>query len=385
MVAVVDRRLVVLAGGAFVVAGDGTLVVGLLRLMARSLSVSTAAAGQAVTVFAIVYALGSPLLVRAARRISSRALLTGTLMVLGLANAASAAAPSLSTLLGARALAAACAGTFMPVAGVVAASSARAQSRGRALAVLVGGASAGTALGVPLGTWVGALFSWRIAFALVAVAAAALAVATVAVLPRRAAPAMPARSRGHGPVTLTLISTLLWATGSFTFFTYVAVILHAAASVDAEGVAGFLLMFGVAGIGGSAAAGWITDHRGARTALFAALALTSVALAGQGLAAHVRGGIGPPLSILAIALYGIGTWAVTPPQQQRLIHSGRDPRLLLSLNASALYAGVAIGSGIGGLTLNLSHNPTALCLLAAAIEILALTFAAATSRVQYNR
>src|SRR4051794_35051389 len=49
---VIDRRLIPLALGAFVVASDGTLVVGLLRQIARSLAVSPAAAGQAVTVFA---------------------------------------------------------------------------------------------------------------------------------------------------------------------------------------------------------------------------------------------------------------------------------------------------------------------------------------------
>src|SRR5438067_4126347 len=61
--AVFDRRLVLLALGAFVVASDGTLVIGLLRQIAGSLSVSPASAGQAVTVFAVVYALGAPLLI----------------------------------------------------------------------------------------------------------------------------------------------------------------------------------------------------------------------------------------------------------------------------------------------------------------------------------
>jgi len=51
---VIDRRLVLLAAGAFVVASDGTLVVGLLRQIADSIAVSPATAGQAVTVFAAV-------------------------------------------------------------------------------------------------------------------------------------------------------------------------------------------------------------------------------------------------------------------------------------------------------------------------------------------
>jgi predicted MFS family arabinose efflux permease len=41
-------------------AGDATLVVGLLQQLAATLSVSQAAAGQAVTVYAAGYGLGVP-------------------------------------------------------------------------------------------------------------------------------------------------------------------------------------------------------------------------------------------------------------------------------------------------------------------------------------
>src|SRR6266567_9297902 len=91
---VIERRVALLALGSFVVASDGTLVVALLRQIASTLSVSPAAAGQAVTVFAAGYALGAPLLIRAARRAPQERLIAGTLGVFVLANAATAAAPS---------------------------------------------------------------------------------------------------------------------------------------------------------------------------------------------------------------------------------------------------------------------------------------------------
>jgi predicted MFS family arabinose efflux permease len=70
-------------------------------------------------------------------------------------------------------------------------------------------------------------------------------------------------------------------------------------------------------------------------------------------------------------VYGLGTWAVTPPQQQRLLAHGGG-RVLLSLNASALYAGVALGGIIGGVTLSLSRSIAAVCWTAAVIEVTAL-------------
>ena len=75
----------------------------------------------------------------------------------------------------------------------------------------------------------------------------------------------------------------------------------------------------------------------------------------------------------ATASYGFGTWTITPPQQQRLLCTGGKERLLLSLNASALYAGVGLGGAIGGLTLALSRSTTAVCWTAAGIELAALT------------
>jgi predicted MFS family arabinose efflux permease len=347
------------------VAADGTLVVGLLRQIARSLDVSPAAAGQALTVFGVVYAVGAPLLVRAARAVRPERLAAGALALFAVANAATAAAPSYAALLGARVLAAACAGVFMPTAAAVAARTVSHERRGRALAVVVGGSSAATALGVPLGTFVGGAIGWRWVFYAVAIGSALIAVAATR-LPRTEPPprsaTMPQRA-----VVLTLATALLWATGSFVFFTYVAVVLARTASVGTAGLAAFLLLFGLVGIAGAAAAGRVTDTRGPLTALAGGLVLVAAALAGLAVARSRAE------SAVLVALYALGTWAVTPPQQHRLLGAGGDTGFLLSLNASALYGGVALGSGLGGAILAATGSITALCGVAAGLELLALS------------
>ena len=151
----IERRVAFLALAAFAVASDGTLAAALLRQIASTLSVSPAAAGQGVTVYAAGYAVGAPLIIRAARRAPQERLIPGALGVFALSNAATAAAPSLAALLGARIAAGTCAGVFTAVAAAAAAGSAAPSHRGRALAVIVGASSAGTALGVPLGTFAG--------------------------------------------------------------------------------------------------------------------------------------------------------------------------------------------------------------------------------------
>jgi MFS transporter, DHA1 family, inner membrane transport protein len=299
--------------------------------------------------------------VRAARTLRPERLAAFALALFAVANAATAAAPSYAALLGARALAAACAGVFMPTAALVAARAVGEERRGRALAVVVGGSSAATALGVPLGTFVGGAIGWRSVFYAVAVASAVIAAAAASLPRTERSPAAP-RAR----VLPALATTLLCATGSFTFFTYVAVVLARRASIGTAGLAAFLLLFGLVGIVGAAASGRVTDARGPRTALVAGLVLAAAAPAG--LAATT----GRAASAALVALYALGTWAVTPPQQHRLLAAGGDTGFLLSLNASALYAGVALGSGLGGAILAATGSVAALCGAAAALELFAV-------------
>jgi predicted MFS family arabinose efflux permease len=384
--AVTGRRVVFLALAAFVVASDATLVAALLRQIASTLSASPSAAGQAVTVYAAGYALGAPLIIRAARRARRERLIAGSLGVFAAANAATAAAPSLAALLGARIAAGACGGAFMAAAAATAAGSVAPSHRGRALAVIVGGSSAGTAFGVPLGTAAGGAVGWRPAFFGITAVTALTAAALACLSPQPGSrPASARTAIPRGTVLLTLATTLLWSTGSFTFFTYVGVVLHQTASVGAPGLAGFLLVFGLAGLAGAAAAGWLADKAGPLPALAAGLTLTALSLAGLGLIAAVA--VGPAAVIdsgAAIAGYGFGTWAITPPQQHRLLSGGGNDRLLLSLNASALYAGVALGSAIGGLTLGFSHSTAAVCWTAAGIELAALALAGSRHPARFS-
>jgi predicted MFS family arabinose efflux permease len=183
-------------------------------------------------------------------------------------------------------------------------------------------------------------------------------------------------------VCLTLLVTISWSAGSFTFFSYLTLVLHAAAGVGGAGVAGELLLFGVAGVTGAYFSGRTVDARGALPV--AAVALLTMALCEGALALVAATG---PGGLAAIAWtsallvgYGLGTWAVTPAQQHRLLSlAPHRTRMLLSLNATALYLGVATGSAIGGLVIASTHSIVALCGVAAAVTAIALLALAASA------
>eukprot|EP01038_Epipyxis_sp_PR26KG_P002818 gene2818-3999_t len=57
-----DRRLIVLAAGMFAIGTDSFVVAGILPQVAQSLGVSIGVAGQMVTLYALSYALLSPVI-----------------------------------------------------------------------------------------------------------------------------------------------------------------------------------------------------------------------------------------------------------------------------------------------------------------------------------
>ncbi len=146
-----NLRALVLALATFAISTGTFIVTGLIPGVASDLSVSVGTAGHLVTIFAVAYALSSPVLVALTGRVARRRLLVSTLTLFALANVAAAAAPTLSLLLATRVASACCAAICMPVAIATAAQFAPPGHKGRALSVVVGGISAAWVLGVPLG------------------------------------------------------------------------------------------------------------------------------------------------------------------------------------------------------------------------------------------
>ncbi|WUI03313.1 MFS transporter [Spirillospora sp. NBC_00431] len=147
--------------------------------------------------FAVTCALLSPVLATVLAtvlaRVPRRALLVGALVVLAVANLGWALAPDFTTLMATRVLAATGAAAFTPNAGAVASALVAPGQRARALAMVVGGLTVATALGVPLGNLADKVMDWRATLGLVA---ALCAVAAVGVF--TAMPALP----GAAPIAL---------------------------------------------------------------------------------------------------------------------------------------------------------------------------------------
>ncbi|MCM3492200.1 MFS transporter [Paenibacillus lactis] len=203
------------------------MIGGLLPTLAAALHVSTALAGQLVTAFSLVYAVTSPLLTTLAGRMERRTLLFGSLLLLAVGNVVCGFASSYGWMLTGRIVAALGAGLFSPGAVAAASTLAAPEKRGRAVSIVVAGQTVSLILGVPFGTWVALTFDWRMTFWIVGGVTLLAALAIQLQFPRVApAGAVGMRERlsylKQPELLSALLTTLAWATGIFSLFTYVS-------------------------------------------------------------------------------------------------------------------------------------------------------------------
>ncbi|WNI14306.1 MFS transporter [Actinacidiphila sp. ITFR-21] len=363
------RGVRLLGIGAFAMGMDAYVMAGLLPGIGGDLGVSAARAGQAVTVFTLCYALAAPLLSVALGRLGTRRVLLAALVVFTAANAASALAGSYGTLLSARAAAGTGAGLFAPTAATAAAALAPPERRGRALALVLGGMSGGTVLGVPLGLLLAAHSGWRAAlWAVSGLGALALLGVALRLPPVRAAalPSLRGRLRllSQPRVTLVVAVTLTQTVASLGLYTYLGPVLRRTAQVHSP--TAYLWAWGIGGVCGSLLAGAVLDRAG-RPARISVALLGALAAA---LAVLPWAGAVPGLVLLPLLVWGAAGWAFVVPQQHRLLSLealGASGGAALALNSSATYLGGATGSALGGAALAAGLDARWLPLPAAAV------------------
>ncbi|WP_335938754.1 MFS transporter [Streptomyces sp. PTD5-9] len=357
--------ILVLALGAFAVGTDGYVTTGILQSIADDFHVSVSVAGQLVTVFALSYAVSAPVLMTLTANVSRRVMLYGSLGPFLLANLLGALAPDYPTLLVARVLAGAAAAVFMNTAVAAATAMTGERHRGRALSLVVGGLSVATALGVPIGTLVGALGSWRTTLAVIA-GLTGLGIAGLALtLPATPSPppvtmAERLRVAAEPAVLVAVLANACAVAGSFTVYTYLAVFARDVTGLGAAGVSGVLLAWGVAASVGTAMGGRMNDRRGPdRAYLTGVLGVVAAfaALALAALVARVAEGPATVVFLAATAAWGVLYWIVPGAQIQRLMdRAPAAPTIAVSVSSASSYLGVALGGGIGGATLSFASS-----------------------------
>lgn len=370
-----------LACGTFALGTDAFIVAAFLPEMASELRVSIAVAAQSVTAFALTYALVAPFIAAATARVPRRLLMVVVLLALALANLGSAWAPTMGVLLVTRVLAAAAAAGYTPTATAVAPLLVDPSRRATAVSVVVGGLTVATALGVPMGHLVSHYTNWRVALVVVAALCVTAAVLIGITIPKLDVPppakAVVRRSRAAVAWNTLPITALTWLgmTASYVPYAYTVPLLRAM-GVDAADDTVMLLAYGAGAFLGNVASGRLSDRVGPHRVLPMAYCGLAITLGLIGAMTVWGQGVPPAIAALLFASWGATSWSQTPAQVHRLLsRSPEHAAFAVSLNASAIYCGIATGTALGSA---LSQTPG---MLAGAAAVTALGAWAIAARI----
>ncbi|MEW9304925.1 MFS transporter [Labrys neptuniae] len=378
------RTLTWLALGAFAIGSEGLMIAGILPRIAEDLGIPVGHAGHLVTIFALAYAVGSPLIAVATARWERRTLLITAMVVFSLANLAAAFATGFLTLAASRIVLALSAGTFMPAAFAYGAMSVEPAKRGRALSFIYTGMTVALVIGVPLGTAIAAHLGWRATFGMVAAMSLLVLAGIVLKLPAVSGPPAPGLAdrlavARRSDVLEVIGLTVVVLAGAFGVYTFIGAYLETVLGASPEAVAGFLILAGLAGAAGNTLGGHAADRWNHRRFLTLVLTVLVVSFGIlplipaflPGLAGWIGAG-------LVLVLWGLFGWAFPAVQQVRLL--AIDQRLasvVLALNASAIYLGTAAGAAVGAVVVE-RYSVQAIGWVGAGTEVLALAFLLAT-------
>jgi predicted MFS family arabinose efflux permease len=310
-----------------------------------------------VTVFSLAYAIGSPVLATITGRLEKRRLLMFFLLLFTAANVICGMAPGYGALLVGRMIAAAGAGLFVPTATLSAATLVPPDKRGRAIALVMGGQTVALTMGVPLGTWIAITFNWRTTFWIVGFLAFIAAVFIRFLFPSIAASSFISMKERlsfvkRSEILSALVTTVLYALGGFTVYTYISDVFERLGAVE-KTISIVLLVWGIASFVGSSIGGYASDQFGStRTIVFSLSALAIALITLSILTSFPNISWALTIGMIAVILWGLSAWSFNPAQQHRGIGlSGKASGIVISLNASSIYLGSALGALFGGLFL----------------------------------
>jgi predicted MFS family arabinose efflux permease len=340
--------LLALAAAVFLSVTSEMIPTGLLPDMSDSLAVSEAQVGLLVTVFAFTVVVTSTPLTALTRRWPRHGMIVGVLVVLGLSNLLTAFSPDYAWVVASRIIGGIAHGMFWSIVGAYAGHLVPKEQIGRAVSITLGGGTLAFVFGVPLGTFAGHLFGWRLSFGILAGLMFVGALLVWRFLPaverdedaagRRDRSIPRPKDRTIPTVIMVCLIAAVTMIGHYSFYTFVVPFLTGPMGVAAGDVGGLLFIYGIAGAIGLVLAGSVLGPR-PQFGLVLALIVTGVAVAG--LAAFAGQ---PVLGLIAFVIWGLAFGALPPLLQTRLLHTSspafRD-------TASALYT-TSFNIGIGG-------------------------------------
>lgn len=335
------------------------IVAGLLTAIADDLDAPISLVGTAIAAYALGAAIGAPFITALVAHWRDRQILLLATALLAVGSLLMSASPTLVVLLAIRFVVGLGHGVFMAVASDAATRLVDPQRSGRALSVVWIGLTLALAIGVPLGTYLGSLWSWRVVFVAIGVLSVAGMLGLALCMPRGEAGVDAAgggawkgiKAITHSQLLITAGIGALVSIATFSFFTFVSPYLQQVTAVDVQWLSLGMLLFGLCAIAGNLLGGVLADAMDVDRSL--RLALGALALNLLGLYGFARM---PVVMMILIGTLGVCFFSIVTLLTLRLLRQAQRfipgySSVAAGLNIASFNLGTALGGALGSVTI----------------------------------
>ncbi|MFV0186988.1 MFS transporter [Empedobacter falsenii] len=350
----VQKSLLALAMGGLAIGMTEFSMMGVLEDFAKDLNISIPKAGNFISMYAMGVMVGAPTLIMATSKYSPKKVLIFFMLLFTIFNSLFVIAPSYTTLLIARFMSGLPHGAFFGVGSVVAAQLATKGKEAQAISIMFAGLTFANLVGVPLGTKLGQLYSWRLTFGIVASLGLIIMLAISLWVPNikntnkgSLIEQLSFFKKWEAWVLIVMIS--IGTSGLFAWISYISPLMTNVADLPKTQVPIIMTLIGLGMFVGNFIGGKLADTMSPNKAAIISFASMAVCLVIVYFTSHIQA-----MAYIMSFITGLIAFTIGSPIQMMLINNGKGSETLAAAAGQASFnIGNALGAFLGGIPIAL--------------------------------
>ncbi|WP_095060504.1 MFS transporter [Pseudomonas sp. Irchel s3f7] len=369
-----------LALSAFGIGTTEFVIAGLLPQVAADFNISIPQAGNLATVYALGVFVGAPLLIILGTRIPRKGMLMLLMSLFVIGNFVTATASDFNIALLGRLVTSLTHGAFFGIGAILAADLVAPNKRVQAISFMFSGLTVANLVGVPVGTWLSQVMSWRDTFYAITAVGVMGFIGVMMLVPKIANHERPQIKKEFAAfanvrVLLAMGITVFGPAAFFTSITYIAPMMVEIAKFDPASVTWLMVVFGLGLFLGNILGGRYAD-KALMPLLYLTLGAQAIVLLIFSQTAHSQ-----IMSVACILLMAGFGFATVSPIQKLVMDKARAagaPTLASAVNIGLFNLGNAIGAWVGGFVISAGLGYAAPNWAGALLSVIALLLALAS-------